>query len=130
MIRHAPLLALCLLASCSTEKPTERVVRDELHQIDFVFQHELGPALSASQDRIYANTAKGRELIFEGYGAPRIAIKPLREDAVIVEYCGGTVSRVASFLSNRSTSGQAVAVKVQPIIIANVSVGENRICAE
>lgn len=130
MSRYAPYLVAFLLAGCNTEKPTQRVVHDSVHRIDFTLEHELGHTLSASEDRIYANTTKGRELIFEGYGAPKIVIKPLHEGAVIVEYCGGTISKVASFLSSRVDSGEALAVKVQPVILANVSVGGSRQCAE
>lgn len=130
MSRYASLLAVCLLVACSAEKPTERVVHDNIHRIDLIIEHALGPALSSSEDRVYANTTRGRELIFEGYGASRIAIKPLQEGVLIVEYCGGSIRKVASFLSNRSASGEAVAVKVQPVIIANVSVSGNRMCTE
>ena len=130
MIRFFSLLLVFFLASCNTEKFAERVVQDKIHRIDFILEYDVGPPLSPSEDRIFVNTAKGRELIFEGYDAPKIDIKPLREGIVIVEYCGGSIQKVSSFLSNSDASRETVVVKVQPVVIANVSVGGVMFCPE
>lgn len=119
-----------LLLSCNTTEPIEHLVHDKVHDVDFIYQHHSGPALSASEDRIFVHTAKGRELIFEGYGATRITAKSLRKGVVIVEYCGGSIRRTASFLSNVDPSGNVLAVKIQPIIVYNVSIDGKKVCAE
>jgi hypothetical protein len=130
MSRLVSLLTVFLLASCNTEKSAERVVHDSVHQMDFIFEYDPGPPLSAPEDRIYANTAKGRELIFEGYNAPKITIKSFRKGVLIVEYCGGSIRKVASFLYSPDNNKKVEVVKVQPVVISNVLIDGNRICSE
>ena len=119
-----------LLCSCVAERPSTSIVKDIIHGIDYSIEHTSGPALSQSEDRVYAGTGNRRELVFEGYGASHIAIKPLREGVVLIEYFGGSIRKVGGFLAKRTSSGNALAVRVQPIIIPNVEIGGNRLCPE
>ena len=119
-----------LICSCNEKRPSNYTVKDTTHGIAYSIEHTSGPALSQSEDRVYAGTGNRRELIFEGYGARRLTIKPLHEGVVVIEYCGGSIEKVSSFLANRTSSGNALAVKVQPVVIANVAIGGNRICSE
>lgn len=123
-------LALAVLASCSANEPTKRTVHDAVHDVDFSIEHTSGPALSQAEDRVYAVSSGKRELVFEGYGASKISLLPLREGALLIEYCGGFVNKVDSYLANRTGDGNALAVRVQPIVIANVSIDGKRLCAE
>lgn len=124
------LPALAVLASCSAKEPTKRVVHDAMHGVDFSIEHTPGPALSQAEDRVYIARSGKRELIFEGFGASEIELQPLREGVLLIEYCGGSANKVGSFLAGRTDNGNAVAVKVQPIMIANVSIDGKRLCAE
>jgi hypothetical protein len=130
MKHYFSIIAILFLVSCNIEKPIKRIVYDSVHKVNFIFEYDPSPPLSASEDRVYVKTAKGQELIFEGYNAPKIELKSFKKGVVIVEYCGGSIRKAASFLSNPDATGKTVVVRVQPVIIANVLIEGNRVCAE
>ena len=124
------LAVVILLSACSVENPTQKVVRDSVNGTDLLIEHTSGPALSQAGDRVFVTRDGKRDLIFEGFGAPSINLKPLREGVLLIEYCGGSVRKVDSFLAGQTSSGNAIAVKVQPIVIENVDIDGSRLCAK
>ena len=130
MTRYFALIAICLIASCSSEKPSAKSIRDNVHGIDFVVEHISGPALSLSEDRVYAKLGNDRTLVFEGYGGKDVALKNVGDAIIVVEYCNGSIRKVESILSKSPSSRDAIAIKVQPIIAANVRVGGIILCAQ
>ena len=73
-----------------------------------------------STDRVYAVVDGKQELIFEGYGVGPITLKPHKKAAIIIEYCGGSIRSTNSFLLRDDGYGNAIAVKVQPIVVEAV----------
>lgn len=130
MIRYLYLIIFCLVASCSSENPSTKTVRDNVHGIDFIVEHVSGSALSLSEDRVYAQLANKRTLVFEGYGGKGITLKNTGESIILIEYCYGSIRKIDSVLSKSPTSGDAIAVKIQPVIAANVRVGDIMLCPE
>lgn len=130
MNRLGLLAIVALISSCGAQNPSTTKMYDPLHRVQFSIDHISGPALTEAKDRVYIKNGDKQELIFEGYGGRAIVIKPLRDGVVLIEYCGGSIRKVASFLANRARSESAVAVIIQPVVIYNVEVDGNRLCAE
>jgi hypothetical protein len=120
--------ASVLLSSCSAEGPTERTIRDEVHHVDLVVAHLIGPALSQERDTVSVVRDKSREVIFEGYGGSSVVIKPLTKDVLVLAYCGGVIEATHSFLVTDQRSGQASAVKVQPVVVEGLKIGGVDMC--
>lgn len=120
--------ALLILASCNAEVPTKREIRDEANGVSLIVEHLDGPALSQSEDKIFLITGNDRTLVFEGYGGTKLSLLPSKKGLLIVSYCGGAVRSTESFVVNDDKSGQAVAVKVQPIIAPGIEVDGKPAC--
>lgn len=128
MSRYLYVAAFYFIASCSSEKPFTKNIRNDVYGIDFVVEHRSGPALSLSEDRVYAKVGDERVLVFEGYGGKGVALKNASDSIVIIEYCYGSIRKVDSILSKSPTTRDAVVIKIQPVIAANIVVGGHILC--
>lgn len=128
MIRAVAGAVFLILASCSTDAPTKREIRDDDNGVRLIVEHLDGPALSQSEDKIYLMAGNDRTLVFEGYGGAGLSLLPSKKGFLVVSYCGGTVRSTESFVVNDDKSGQAVAVKVQPIIAPSIEVDGKPAC--
>jgi hypothetical protein len=130
MMRYLSIIALCLISSCSSEKPSTKTIRDNFHGIDFILEHVEGPVLSLSEDRVYVKRGSDRTLIFEGYGGKNVELRNYGDSIIVIEYCHGSIRKVDSVLSKSRVSGNAIAIKIQPVIAVNVQFDGVILCPE
>lgn len=128
MVRAVAGAVFLILASCSAERPTKREIRDDANGVSLIVEHLDGPALSQSEDKIFLVTGNDRTLVFEGYGGAGPSLLPSKKGLLVVSYCGGAIRSTESFVVNDGKSGQAVAVKVQPIIAPSIEVDGKPAC--
>lgn len=123
--------AVCVfLTSCTAEQPRETLLRDEVHHVNLVVEHLVGPALSQEQDTVSVDRNGRREVIFKGYGGSTVAVRPLKKGVLVLVYCGGAVQTAKSFLVTDQASGATIAVKVQPVVTSGVQIGGKDACGE
>ena len=123
--------AVCFfLASCAAEQPRETLLRDEMHHVNLVVEHLVGPALSQEQDTVSVDRNGRREVIFQGYGGSTVTVRPLKKGVLVLVYCGGAIQAASSFLVTDQSSGEAIAVKVQPVVASGVQIGGKDVCGE
>ena len=121
--------AVCvLLASCAVEQPTERMLKDEVHDVNLVVEHLVGPVLSQEEDKVSVVRDGSREVIFEGYGGSTVAVRPLTKGVLVLAYCGGAIRTAHSFLVTDGQSGAATAVKVQPVVVSGLEIDGIDVC--
>ena len=128
MRQFLSLLVAIFGGSCMAGAPQSKKIHDTLHGVDFIIEHLSGPALSQSQDRIYIQVGGGKKLVFRGRGGVDVTLLPMRRDFIIIQYCGGVVEMTDSFLSPTNDQDEAVAVRLQPIVISNVKIGGSAFC--
>ena len=119
--------SLTFISACGSSPTSQHIVHDPVHNVDFIVKHWSGPPLSLSTDRVYAVVDSKQKLIFEGYGARPITLKPHKKGAIIIEYCAGLIRSTNSFLLRDDGSGRAIAVTVQPIVV-EAMIGDVPLC--
>lgn len=127
------LPTICIaLAACTSGPPTEKVLRDKVHEVDLIVDYFPGPALSPPKVRVsVVEKDGGRDVIFEGYhGLSPVALKSSKKGTLVLAYCGGVIRSVGSFLVKDESSGTLLAVTVQPIVAPNVQIGGETVCGE
>lgn len=129
MIRILLLGIIVLIPACDRQNATTTNVQDTLHRVQFSVDTIDGPILSEARHKVYVERDSGRDLVFEGYGGTTVLIEPLSEGVVLLEYCGGAIRKVDSFISYRAGSPIPRAVTIQPIVIPNVTIGGMHFCS-
>lgn len=120
---------LCpLLACCNSEKPDRTKIYDAANGVNFVLEHHSGPALSQAEDKLYLISDDERKLVFDGYGGSALSLPSLKKGILVVAYCEGAIRRTESFLAKENSSGEVVAVKVQPIITSGILMNGTSVC--
>jgi hypothetical protein len=128
MTRYPTAVICLILASCNTERPTERVLRDKVNGVELIEQHLTGPALSQSEDKLYVVEGGERKKVFEGYGGSSLSLRSSRKGVLVVAYCGGSIRSTESFVVDDNPAGEVVAVKVQPIVASGLKIDGEAVC--
>jgi hypothetical protein len=122
-------IIILLITSCSNENPKVIRINDSVHGVVFEHEHISGPALSPARDWVYAVKDGRRQLIFEGYGAPKLMVRSFENGLVVIEYCNGWIDKVDAFNGSRTLSEVQVTVKIQPVVIPDVIVNGIKMCS-
>jgi hypothetical protein len=81
-----------------------------------------------AEDRVYVVVEGTRKLIFEGYAGISPSMRLIAKGALLIEYCGGSIRTVNSFLTKDSQAGTVTAVRVQPVVLSRSTFEGVRTC--